>query len=96
MPQQPPLRVYQLILDDKQTEKYMKAVDGRTLWLQESIVNASTFTAAINMVETKRELSRKETDMKNVALAFMYLYNVVEEKGMLDDVESFFTQETIH
>jgi hypothetical protein len=74
----------------------MKAVDGRTLWLQESIVNASTFTAAINMVETKRELSRKETDMKNVALAFMYLYNVVEEKGMLDDVESFFTQETIH
>ena len=96
MPQQPPLRVYQLILDDKQTEKYMKAVDGSTLWLQESIVNASTFTAAINMVETKRELSRKETDMKNVALAFMYLYNVVEEKGMLDDVESFFTQETIH
>jgi len=96
MPQQPPLRVYQLILDDKQTEKYMKAVDGRTLWLQESIVNASTFTAAINMVETKRELSRKETDMKNVALAFMYLYNVVEEKGMLDDIESFFTQETIH
>ena len=96
MPQQPPLRVYQLILDDKQTEKYIKAVDGRTLWLQESIVNASTFTAAINMVETKRELSRKETDMKNVALAFMYLYNVVEEKGMLDDVESFFTQETIH
>jgi hypothetical protein len=74
----------------------MKAVDGRTLWLQESIVNASTFTAAINMVETKRELSRKETDMKIVALAFMYLYNVVEEKGMLDDVESFFTQETIH
>lgn len=74
----------------------MKAVDGRTLWLQESIVNASTFTAAINMVETKRELSRKENDMKNVALAFMYLYNVVEEKGLLDDVESFFTEETIH
>lgn len=74
----------------------MKAVDGRTLWLQESIVNASTFTAAINMVETKRELSNKEKDMKNVALAFMYLYNIVEEKGLLDDVESFFTQETIH
>ena len=74
----------------------MKAVDGRTLWLQESIVNASTFTAAINMVETKRELSNKEKDMKNVALAVMYLYNIVEEKGLLDDVESFFTQETIH
>ena len=74
----------------------MKAVDGRTLWLQESIVNASTFTAAINMVETKRELSNKEKDMKNVALAFMYLYNIVEEKGLLNDEESFFTQETIH
>ena len=74
----------------------MKAVDGRTLWLQESIVNASTFTAAINMVETKRELSNKQKDMKNVALAFMYLYNIVEEKGLLNDVESFFTQETIH
>ena len=74
----------------------MKAVDGRTLWLQESIVNASTFTAAINMVETKRELSNKEKDMKNVALAFMYLYNIVEEKGLLNDGESFFTQETIH
>ena len=74
----------------------MKAVDGRTLWLQERIVNASTFTAAINMVETKRELSNKEKDMKNVALAFMYLYNIVEEKGLLNDVESFFTQETIH
>ena len=74
----------------------MKVVDGRHLWLQENIVNASTFTAAINMVETKRELSNKEKDMKNVALAFMYLYNIVEEKGLLDDVESFFTQETIH
>ena len=48
------------------------------------------------MVETKRELSNKEKDMKNVALAFMYLYNIVEEKGLLNDVESFFTQETIH
>ena len=74
----------------------MKVLDGRYLWLQESALNASTFTAAINMVEAKRELSNKEKDMKNVALAFMYLYNVVEEKGLLNDVESFFTQETIH
>ena len=74
----------------------MKVLDGRYLWLQESALNASTFTADINMVEAKRELSNKEKDMKNVALAFMYLYNIVEEKGLLDDVESFFTQETIH
>tara|TARA_B100001996_G_scaffold167334_1_gene127537 strand:+ start:639 stop:863 length:225 start_codon:yes stop_codon:yes gene_type:complete len=74
----------------------MKVVDGRHLWLQENIVNASTFTAAITMVEAKRELSKKEQDMKNVALAFMYLYNVVEEQGLLGEVESFFNNETIH
>ena len=71
-------------------------VDGRKLWLQESVVHASAFTAAINMVEAKRELSKKEQDLKIVALAFMYLYNIVEDQGLLDDVESFFTQETIH
>jgi hypothetical protein len=74
----------------------MKVLDGRYLWLQESALNASTFTAAINMVEAKRELSNKEKDMKNVALAFMYLYNIVEDQGLLDDVESFFNNETIH
>ncbi len=74
----------------------MKVIDGRHLWLQENIVNASTFTAAITMVEAKRELSKKEQDMKNVALAFMYLYNVVEEQGLLGEVESFFNNETIH
>ena len=74
----------------------MKVVDGRHLWLQENIVNASTFTAAISMVEAKREHSKKEQDMKNVALAFMYLYNVVEEQGLLGEVESFFNNETIH
>tara|TARA_Y100001963_G_C6582840_1_gene354281 strand:+ start:447 stop:671 length:225 start_codon:yes stop_codon:yes gene_type:complete len=74
----------------------MKVLDGRYLWLQESALNASTFTAAINMVEAKRELSNKEKDMKNVALAFMYLYNIVEDQGLLDNVESFFNNETIH
>ena len=59
-------------------------------------MNAASFTAAIDMVARKRELSEKEKDMKNVALAFMYLYNVVEEQGLLDEVDSFFTNETIH
>jgi len=74
----------------------MKEVDGRYLWLQESVLNAAQFTAAIEIVANKRELSRKEKDMKNVALAFMYLYNVVEEQGLLNEVDSFFTNETIH
>lgn len=74
----------------------MKAVDGRTLWLQENVVNATAFTAAINMVQAKRVLTRKESDMKNVALAYMYLYNIIEDKGLLDDVASLFQEETIH
>tara|TARA_Y100001938_G_C7738410_1_gene258094 strand:- start:249 stop:473 length:225 start_codon:yes stop_codon:yes gene_type:complete len=74
----------------------MREVDGRHLWLQENILNAASFTAAIDMVANKRELTRKEKDMKNVALAFMYLYNVVEEQGLLNEIDSFFTNETIH
>lgn len=85
----------QSTLDVKHGEN-MKAVDGRTLWLQENIVNASAFTAAFNMVEAKRVLTRKESDMKNMALAYMYLYNIIEDKGLLDDVESFFQEEIIH
>ena len=50
----------------------------------------------IDIVAGKRDLSRKEKDMKNVALAFLYLYNVVEEQGLLNEVDSFFTNETIH
>tara|TARA_Y100001937_G_scaffold37902_1_gene54107 strand:- start:394 stop:618 length:225 start_codon:yes stop_codon:yes gene_type:complete len=74
----------------------MKEVDGRYLWLQESVLNAAQFTTAIDIVAGKRDLSRKEKDMKNVALAFLYLYNVVEEQGLLNEVDSFFTNETIH
>ena len=74
----------------------MKEVDGRYLWLQESVLNAAQFTTAIDIVAGKRDLSRKEKDMKNVALAFLYLYNFVEEQGLLNEVDSFFTNETIH
>ena len=70
--------------------------DGRQLWLEENIVNASAFLAAMAMAENKRELTNKETDMKQLALAFMYLYNVVEEQDLLDNVESFFNNQTIH
>jgi|TARA_R110000851_G_scaffold265882_2_gene418452 hypothetical protein len=74
----------------------MKVVDGRSLWLQENIVNASAFATSISMEEAKRELSIKEKDMKNVSLAYMYLYNIIEDRGLLEGVESFFNEETIH
>lgn len=70
--------------------------DGRQLWLEENIVNASAFLTAMAMAENKRNLSGREADMKQLALAFMYLYNVVEEQDLLDNVKSFFENETIH
>ena len=70
--------------------------DGRQLWLEENIVNASAFLTAMAMAENKRNLSDRESDMKQLALAFMYLYNVVEEQDLLDNVKSFFNNETIH
>ena len=76
-------------------EKSMQK-DGRQLWLEENIVNASAFLTAMAMAENKRNLSGREADMKQLALAFMYLYNVVEEQDLLDNVQSFFNNETIH
>ncbi len=70
--------------------------DGRQLWLEESIVNASAFLTAMAMAEQKRNLSDREADMKQLALAFMFLYNVVEEQDLLDKVDNFFNNETIH
>jgi len=48
------------------------------------------------MKERKGGLTDKEEDMKNLALAYLFLHNVVEERNLLEDVESFFTKETIH
>lgn len=70
--------------------------DGRQLWLEESIVNASAFLTAMAMAEQKRNLSDREADMKQLALAFMFLYNVVEEQELLNNVDNFFHNETIH
>tara|TARA_B100000029_G_scaffold448742_1_gene471447 strand:+ start:199 stop:441 length:243 start_codon:yes stop_codon:yes gene_type:complete len=78
----------------KNTKAHQK--DGRELWLDENVVSASTFLAAIHMKERKRGLTDKEEDMKNLALAYLFLYNVVEEQNLLEGVESFFTKETIH
>lgn len=74
----------------------MKEVNGRVLWLQESLVHAATLATTFEMVAQKRELTRKETDMKNVTLAFLYLYNVVEEEGLITNEDSYFGNEVIH
>ena len=74
----------------------MKQIDGRKLWLDENAFNAATIVGALSLAEKRRELTPKEQDMKMLSAAFMYLYNVVEEKELLNEVENLFEPETVH
>ena len=75
----------------------MKEVNGRVLWLQESLVHAATIASTFELVAQKRELTPKEIDMKNITLAFMYLYNVVDDEGLIANTDdSYFGNEVIH
>ena len=71
-------------------------IDGRTAWLEENIISASAFLATMTVTESKRPLDPREIDMRQLCLAFMYLYNVVQDQELLGDVESFFPNETLH
>jgi hypothetical protein len=71
-------------------------IDGRKAWLEENIISASAFLATMTVAESKRPLDPREIDMRQLCLAFMYLYNVVQDQELLDEVESFFPNETIH
>ena len=51
---------------------------------------------ALNIAEKRRELTKREQDMKMLGAAFMYLYSVVEEKELLKEVENLFEPETVH
>ena len=50
----------------------MKQVNGRVLWLQESLVQAASFASTFEMVAQKRDLTRKEEDMVN-AVSYTHL-----------------------
>ncbi len=71
-------------------------VDGRQVWLEESVISASAFIATMSMKERKTDLEPQEIDMRQLCLAFMYLYNIIQENDILSDVESIFPNETIH
>tara|TARA_R100000656_G_scaffold66430_1_gene50429 strand:- start:6019 stop:6246 length:228 start_codon:yes stop_codon:yes gene_type:complete len=71
-------------------------VDGRQVWLEESVISASAFIATMSMKERKTDLEPQEIDMRQLCLAFMYLYNIIQENDILNDVESIFPNETIH
>ena len=74
----------------------MKQIDGRKLWLDENALNAATIVGALNLAEKRRELTKREQDMKMLSAAFMYLYSVVEERELLIEVENLFEPETVH
>jgi|TARA_B100000214_G_scaffold375109_1_gene360090 hypothetical protein len=74
----------------------MKQIDGRKLWLDENALNAATIVGALNLAEKRRELTKREQDMKMLSAAFMYLYSVVEERELLKEVENLFEPETVH
>ena len=74
----------------------MKQVNGRVLWLQESLVQAASFASTFEMVAQKRDLARKEEDMANVTRAFMYLYGIAQEEGLFKNPDHYFEDEIIH
>ena len=60
-------------------------IDGRQVWLEESVISASAFIATMSMKERKTDLEPQEIDMRQLCLAFMYLYNVIQENDILND-----------
>ena len=72
--------------------------DGRKLWLDEGLVNAGNFLTLMVQKERKRELSQSEQKFKQMAAAFIYLYEKSKQAGVLDETDDFylFDNETIH
>lgn len=76
----------------------MKTVDGRKLWLDECLINGTTLILHTEKVEEKRRLTARETNIKQLAAAYCYLYHRIQEEGLLnpEDEDNFFEQENIH
>tara|TARA_Y100001937_G_scaffold124539_1_gene189461 strand:+ start:1189 stop:1419 length:231 start_codon:yes stop_codon:yes gene_type:complete len=70
--------------------------DGRKLWLDEALQHSTTFLNRLIHTESKRELQPQEKTLKDVAAAYLYLYNIIEEQNLLEETENFFDKQTIH
>ena len=73
-------------------------LDGRKLWLDECLVNGTSLIVHSEKVQERRDLTKRETNIKQLAAAYCYLYHRVTEEGLLrpDDDDNFFRTETIH
>ena len=43
-----------------------------------------------------KELTASQRQMKHLAASYLYLFNVVQEKELLDHTENLFEEETLH
>ena len=72
-------------------------VDGRKLWLDECFMLATESLSKVYGIERKgKVLSPSQRQMKHLAASYLYLFNVVQEKELLQDTENLFEEETLH
>ena len=76
----------------------IKQADGRKLWLDEVLINSTTLLLHTEKVQEKRTLTKREEHIKQLSTAFCYLYQKMQEDGLLrpDDEDNFFKPETLH
>ena len=78
-------------------DKDLTKVDGRKLWLDECFMLATESLSRVYGIERKgRELTPSQRQMKHLAASYLYLFNVVQEKELLQDTENLFEEETLH
>ena len=77
--------------------KDLSKVDGRKLWLDECFMLATESLSKTYGKERRgRDLTSSERKMKHLAASYLYLFNVVQEKELLQDTENLFEEVTLH
>ena len=77
--------------------KDLRKVDGRKLWLDECFMLATeSLSKTYGMEHAGKKLTPSERQMKHLAASYLYLFNVVQEKELLQDTENLFEEETLH
>ena len=70
--------------------------DGRDLWLEEAVSHSTTYLNKIMDIEEKRPLTLSEQSLKDIAAAYLFLYNAIDENKLLEGTENLFNEQTIH
>ena len=75
----------------------MSMVSGQKLWLDEVTVHSTKFMSQLINTEKRRTLSPAEENLRQLAAAYIYLYNKAFVLGVLDDdSENLFRDEILH